>query len=154
MLKKMNKKLFLIILGSVFVGIVLAVVTNSGVKATSDDSFCLSCHDTPEFTEYFEARPHSEVSCISCHGGGLIEDKVKGTTKAISTITGKKDPNNYDAINAKVTDEKCLSCHNLNSTNRSDLTIQSHAVFEQNGLSCTDCHDGASVHGYLKDYSN
>ncbi|OIJ14048.1 hypothetical protein BKP35_07545 [Anaerobacillus arseniciselenatis] len=153
MFKKINKKLFLIILGSVFAGIVIAVVTNTGVKATSSDGFCLSCHDAPEFTEYFEARPHAEVSCISCHGGGFIEDKVKGTTKAFSTITGQKDPNNYSVINATVPDETCLSCHNLDSTNRSDLTRNSHAVFEQNGLSCTDCHDGASVHGYLKDYT-
>ncbi len=155
MFKKINKKLSLIILGSIFVGIVLAVVTNQGVKATSSDGFCLSCHDAPEFVEQFEARSHAEVSCIDCHTKGLVKDKVEGTMKAFSTLAGQVDPNNYDELVSKgISDDKCLSCHNLENENRSQAFLSGHAIYAENNLSCTDCHDGPSIHGYLRDYSN
>ena len=151
MFKNINKKLSLIILASVFIGIVIAVVANQGASATSDDSFCLSCHDVPEFKENFEATPHAQVGCINCHGDGFIKDKVKGASKAFSTITGQLDPNDYSAIKAEVPNDRCLSCHNIDNISRDQGVVTMHEGFVtgESDTACTSCHNVQFFHGDL-----
>ncbi|OIJ08223.1 hypothetical protein BKP35_18005 [Anaerobacillus arseniciselenatis] len=151
MFKNMNKKLMLIILSSVFVGIVLTIVFNTGASATSDDSFCLSCHDVPEFKENFEATPHAQVGCINCHGEGFIKDKVKGTSKAFSTLTGRLDPNDYSAMKAEVSNDRCLSCHTIDNISRDESVVTMHEDFVtgESDTTCTSCHNVQFFHGDL-----
>ncbi len=151
MFKNMNKKLMLIILSSVFVGIVLTIVFNTGASATSDDSFCLSCHDVPEFKDNFDATPHAQVGCINCHGEGFIKDKVKGTSKAFSTLTGRLDPNDYAAMKAEVPNDRCLSCHNIDNISRDQGVVAMHEDFVsgESDTTCVSCHNVQFFHGDL-----
>lgn len=156
MFKKMNKKLFLIILASVFAGIVLAVITNQGVSATTQTSFCLTCHDAPEFSELREARPHAKIDCLSCHGEGFTQDKINGVGHLFSTITGRHDPNNYLDIKTEVPNDKCLTCHNIDNIERERSVLLNHKDFISDGNSCTSggCHNVEFMHGELGDYSS
>ncbi|OIJ15264.1 hypothetical protein BKP35_05295 [Anaerobacillus arseniciselenatis] len=154
MFKNLNKKLTLIILLSVFAGIVLAVVMNSGIKATSSNSFCLNCHDAPEFKANYDLTPHARLDCLDCHGQGFVKDKIGGIGHFFDTVSGKKDPNNYPNMKADVPDEMCLSCHNMNNVNRHPAVISGHEIYRNYDLTCIDCHDSVFMHGRLDDHSN
>lgn len=154
MLKKINKKLFLIVLGSIFIGIVIAVIGSTTISATTETSFCLKCHDAPEFEEFRSERPHGKIDCLDCHGKGFVQDKIGGVKHVLNTVTGRHDPNNYLDITTAVPSEKCLTCHNINNISRSESVITMHEGFVESETKCTQCHDKEFMHGDLGDYSN
>ncbi len=143
-----KKKLWLIILGAVFAGIVISVITNSTTSAMTKSSFCLNCHDAPEFSSSRADTPHANLECLSCHGEGFLKDKVNGVGHLVSTITGKMDPNAYTEYGAEVTNEKCLSCHNIENKKRDGEVVKLHLNIAEKDMTCTRCHDTLFFHGH------
>jgi hypothetical protein len=79
MFKNLNKanKIALIIAGAFIAFVVLPfiswIITDEGIKATSDSTFCVGCHSMDPFDRAHEAdvhggqNAHAVVSCIDCH---------------------------------------------------------------------------------------
>ncbi|MCT8137422.1 NapC/NirT family cytochrome c [Anaerobacillus sp. CMMVII] len=143
-----KKKLWLIILAAVFAGIVISVITVGTTSATTKSSFCLNCHDAPEFSSSMAQTPHGNLECLSCHGEGFVKDKINGVGHLMSTITGKMDPNAYHEYGAEVDSEKCLSCHNIENTKRDSGSVTMHLKVVEKDMSCTRCHDTLFFHGH------
>ncbi|WNF36006.1 NapC/NirT family cytochrome c [Bacillaceae bacterium IKA-2] len=143
-----KKKLWLIILAAIFVGIVISVLTVSTTSATTKTSFCLNCHDAPEFEGSRSDTPHGNLECLSCHGEGFIKDKINGVGHVISTVTGKMNPNSYTEYGAEVTNDSCLSCHNIENSKRSRNIVDRHLEVIENDMECTRCHDTLFFHGH------
>ncbi|UTW70585.1 hypothetical protein KHA80_10395 [Anaerobacillus sp. HL2] len=89
------------------VGIVLTVLVSKD-NATTKDSFCLSCHDAPEFIEQRAITPHGKIGCLECHGDGFLNDKISVSIFGI-LLQVHYYPNNYDEYVTEVPNEKCLS---------------------------------------------
>jgi len=143
-----KKKFWLFILTAVFSGIVISVIAVSTTNATTQSSFCLKCHDVPEFALKKSETPHGNLECLSCHSEGLIKDKVNGVSHLLNTITKKQDPNAYGEYHAEVPNEKCLSCHNIENNKRDSESVNFHLDVIKRDLTCTRCHDTLFFHGH------
>jgi cytochrome c nitrite reductase small subunit len=143
-----KKKLWLLIAAGIFAGIVISVLMVGTTSATTQNSFCLSCHDAPEFLASYSETPHGNLECLSCHGEGYIKDKTNGVGHLINTTTGKQDPNAYHEFGAEVANFKCLSCHLIENTKRDGASITYHLRAIEKEMSCSRCHDTLFFHGH------
>lgn len=110
--------------------------------ATSEPSFCASCHQIKPYVTSWNQSPHKDVKCLYCHEYrgfvGKIESKLRGSNYYYQHITGQY------TITAQGTvfEQNCIACHlgdywNYPKTKRLDMK---HYEFIKGDKSCLQCH--------------
>ncbi len=149
----------LVFLGFVL-GIIVTIGLNYGMKKTSTNEFCESCHVHPQATISWKQGPHFDtksgvaVGCVQCHlpPEGLDYASAKISTGA-RDVYGMifKDTDQIDweakstreAAMAHVYKASCVACHqNLFPSGLSKKGEKAHLHFKQkeDELRCINCH--------------
>jgi cytochrome c-type protein NapC len=160
------------VLSLVFVaGILSAVAFDTGLHATNEMSFCISCHTMQiNFREYqqtihYKNRSGVRAVCSDCHVPKAFLPKMivklMAAKDVYHEIVGTIDtPAKYEAhrwemasrvwARMKATDsQECRSCHALSSM---DLAAQDHSANKRHGRAkaegktCIECHKGIAHH--------
>lgn len=160
----MRKKIFLILLGGVFIGILFSFTLYEGVHRTANDRFCSVCHEMSPMVATYESDVHGgkgktgiKVNCVNCN---LPQDNLVSylATKAKSGVmeVGIHFFGNPDEIdwyknrkNRKdfVYDKGCINCHTTFKTNKaiSKKGLQMHEHYSKlkdtdKRIGCASCH--------------
>jgi len=146
--KKHQRHLLWPLVGAV---VVLCVLGGIGMKTTSSNQFCISCHEmAPEATTW-QVTSHSKISCVSCHAGEGIGNYFKYKLKIASFIVKHFTGGVPEQIVATdpVKTEVCESCHSTArvTTATGDINIP-HDKHLKHDITCTACHGGVS-HAYI-----
>ena len=116
----------------------------AGLHATSEPSFCASCHEMEvPYYQMWQESQHRDVDCISCHvDKGFMPLLEAKTTRSFHDlyahfVTGFETPIHQTH---PVRDQACLTCHpdGRNLPDR-DLGIR-HTPHAEKGVMCQDCH--------------
>jgi nitrate/TMAO reductase-like tetraheme cytochrome c subunit len=128
----------------------------TGLKATSNSSFCATCHEMkPEYYTW-KASTHAEVDCVNCHTQAGTEAKNVATNKAniIADTVSHQPTDNGTPIQmtSDIQNSACEKCHNMATrevTPSGDIIIP-HEKHMAKGIECTQCHSGVA-HGKIAD---
>ncbi|RXJ69542.1 cytochrome C [Halarcobacter ebronensis] len=158
------KKLIFIGIGGVIIGLLLSLVTHTGLHMTSNDKFCVVCHEMRPMVAAYENDVHGgkgkvgiKVSCVSCH---LPEDNLleyiaikarNGLIEGTEHFFGDVDSINWQENRKKrkefVYDKGCINCHTTYKTNSaiSKKGLQMHEHYDSlkntdKKISCASCH--------------
>lgn len=106
---------------------------------------CAGCHNEQAFTQATKASSHADVSCVVCHAGPGIADRVNfGARQAYMMLV----PIIHRDSNVEY-DSRCIACHDdLDDVVFSDGIKIAHETCAV-GSTCTDCH-GRVTHGPLE----
>jgi len=125
----------------------LIVVGGAGLKVTSSDYFCTSCHEMQPENLTFQVTSHSRFSCTTCHVtpgvGNYIQEKFK-----VMGYIGKhftKKSTQPIVSSAPIPNQVCESCHSSmrKVTASGDINIP-HDKHLQHDIACTACHGGVA----------
>lgn len=148
----------------IVVGLLFGWLTYEGMHRTSDDKFCVSCHEMrPMVSSYYNdvhggnGKSGIKVSCVSCH---LPHDNIFNTIYTKAKIGIKEvgihffgNPQDIDWYAKRedkakfVYDEACKSCHTNYQTNTSiskqGLKLHRHynnLAKMDKAVNCVACH--------------
>jgi len=159
----MKKKIWLIGLGGVVLGIILTLAINAFYARTSASDYCMTCHIHPESDSSWKMSKHcinesgTKTDCAECHlpPQGTFDHFKAKTCTGIRDIwaywTKDKEEFDWDSKSdveyAKniVYNESCKECHvNLLPTGITDDGITAHLYYQENetklNLQCISCH--------------
>jgi cytochrome c-type protein NapC len=149
-------------------GMVLLMVADWSLHATSSETFCRSCHemDQTSYHEY-QTSPHDQnrsgvrATCPDCHVPHdmlpKIRRKIAASSEVFHHLTGQIDTvekfeeHRLEMAQSvwrtmKETDSReCRSCHafdRMDLARQSDRGRESHIKAETSGETCIDCHKG------------
>jgi cytochrome c-type protein NapC len=157
-----------LLLAGIVAGMVLLMVADWSLHATSSEAFCRSCHEM-EQTSYreYQTGPHDQnrsgvrATCPDCHVPHdllpKIRRKIAASSEVFHHLTGQIDT--VEAFEEhrremaqsvwramKDTDSReCRSCHafdRMDLARQSDRARDSHVKAETSGETCIDCHKG------------
>jgi cytochrome c-type protein NapC len=151
----------------IIIGIVLAGLFNTGLTATNEMEFCISCHSMQtNFNEYKETVHYKNNSgvratCSDCHVPKSFVPKMVAKVLAAKDvyheIAGTIDtPEKYEAYRWNMAtavwqkleasnSRECRSCHNFDQMafdEQSRMARKKHSAATDNGQTCIDCHKG------------
>jgi len=157
---KKQRKLFNLYTASFVLGMFFFLLINYGIKSTSTNEFCESCHVHPQAIQSWKQGPHVynpsgvKVNCVDCH---LPPSGVERFTAKVST--GLRDAYGYifkdssdfnweekslrESAAYHVYKSACLSCHqNLFPPELSKKGEDAHIYYDQkpDKLRCINCH--------------
>ncbi len=152
-------------------GALFVALSFYAVAATSEDEFCLSCHEMRYVAEqgwmhsaHYVGRAGVVAHCADCHvppgAWSTLKTKIRDGTKDVYVhLFGESDPRKMDwrrlrrLARSKVQDSACLRCHgNLTSQGLGLKAIMAHRQYLR-GLGrrrCLDCHDQGMHGSFLK----
>lgn len=164
MIKRVLKKLFtrqtLYYAAALVIGAFLLLLFQGFVHATSETSFCMSCHEMKDHMRELKASTHwsnrdgYHTECAECHinagFAGMVEAKWKGLHEVVVHFTDnpEKNPekwrNRRTELRKKVVREMpqatCVKCHDLNSMEPSTRNAEkAHSTITPQ-MRCLDCH--------------
>jgi nitrate/TMAO reductase-like tetraheme cytochrome c subunit len=164
-------KLFFIALGGVVIGLLFSLTLYEGLHRTSNDKFCIVCHEMKPMVAAYESDVHGgagksgiKVSCVTCHlphdnviayiatkaRNGLVEGAIHffGNPDAIDWQKNRENRAHF------VKDEGCISCHGnfKTNTNISEQGRKMHAHYAKlqntdKEIGCASCHVEVGHHG-------
>ncbi len=156
-----NKKVWFC-LGGVLLGIILSVGIAQGVKYSSTEEFCSSCHEMKFAYEAWEENAHGPLSgdagackatCVDCHlphDANVVSYLFIKTEAAVKDVIGhvtgpeKFDwAGNLEERNRYTYESSCKRCHKALSNNVMHQKYKSG----ETDKTCIDCHHGIG-HGY------
>ncbi len=163
------------LLGAVFI-----ILSSKGLKLTSTDEFCMSCHVHPHAEDAWLMSTHYDnssgvvVHCVECHlppPGSfyhLQEKAVTGARDVYGMLFKDTDKINWEAkrrLEAAVKhtyEESCKNCHqNLFPRDLSSEGMDAHLNYSNNPdeIHCLNCHlhvghfsEDAGKHGAETDF--
>ncbi|MFW5726157.1 MAG: SUMF1/EgtB/PvdO family nonheme iron enzyme [Bacteroidota bacterium] len=159
--KKGKRKIKRIVLIAFLSGAVFIVLANKGIKYTSTDEFCMSCHVHPHAEDAWRLSSHYDnasgvvVHCVECHLPPpgtlhyLTAKAVTGARDVYGTIFKDPEEINWEAkrrLSAAVRhtyQESCISCHeSLFPRQLSAEGMDAHLYYSNNTetLNCLNCH--------------
>jgi nitrate/TMAO reductase-like tetraheme cytochrome c subunit len=147
--------------------------TAYAIHQENKDSFCASCHTSPETSFYQQsmnaapvtlAASHSQksVRCIDCHSGSGPLGRAAGLAQGAQDLIAYQSGNYHNpaVTTHPLDDASCLKCHNDLTTRRSFnnhfhvFLIQWQNV-DPNAAHCVDCHtshsNGSPQQGFLQE---
>ncbi len=156
-----KKKLALIIIASIGVGLLIAILATDKIVETGHAEFCGSCHEMQGMVKAFDDDVHGGnnkigfvAECTDCHlphnstMGFLIAKGFAGAKDGWSNAT--KDMSKFDwTENRKhrtkfVYDSGCLKCHvklkEKTSANPKALLAHKSYFNQSTKLNCVSCH--------------
>jgi nitrate/TMAO reductase-like tetraheme cytochrome c subunit len=150
-------------------GIGLSAGFLGALKATSTETFCLSCHEmhTPyqELTRsvHYSNEFGIRAGCADCHippgfGPGLIRHLLASTQVWDHALGELDTPARFEAHRLELAQRvwlmlkqddsaECRSCHTsaaMALAKQPPAAAGAHASLVQNGLTCIDCHTGVA----------
>ena len=151
------------LLAGMVVGMAAVLLALAGLRYTSSNSFCISCHVHPGADSTWTLSTHYKnesgvvVHCSECHlpppGLYHLSEKARmGVRDVFSMLfrdTDKIDWLERSALyNARhyTYDSSCIRCHaELYSTGLTDKGVEAHKHYEsqRDQLRCINCHKGA-----------
>jgi formylglycine-generating enzyme required for sulfatase activity/nitrate/TMAO reductase-like tetraheme cytochrome c subunit len=166
------RKFLLWFFPGLLVGILLILGTNKGIKVTSSNDYCVSCHIHPaadaswKRSVHYDTRSGVRTACVDCHlppkGHGYL--KAKATT-GLRDLWGKwtkdsaefkwEDKRRLEVARGYVYEKSCLKCHeNLFPSKLTKAGEDAHLYYTQtkktDELHCINCHLNAGhlIPGY------
>ncbi len=166
------KKIIFIGFVGIFIGLVISWITYEGLHRTSNDKFCVVCHEMRPMVSSYHQDVHGgsgksgiKADCITCHmphdnvfnyiytkaKNGIVEGKIHffGDVDAIDW-----NANRENAREHFVYDEGCLKCHSNYLTNKfiSKQGIKMHKHYASllntsKKIKCASCHVGVGHAG-------
>lgn len=164
MIKNILKKVPLLLIGGVIIGLVLSYTSYETVSRTGTASFCASCHEMAPMRASFDQDVHGgngktgiKAHCVDCH---LPQDNMVNYifTKAKNGISEVNTHffGDVDAIDwhkkreertSFVYDNGCKKCHTNYDTNKkfNPKALQMHKHYKSligtdKQLGCASCH--------------
>lgn len=169
MIKKLisfiKSKIFIIGLAGVFIGLLLSLGTYEGLHRTSNDKFCVICHEMDPMVAAYQNDVHGgkgktgiRVNCVDCHlphdnvlsyimtkaRNGVVEGAIHffGNPKDIDWYKNRENRQHF------VKDEGCISCHPNFETN-GYISKKGHEMHEHYAslkgtdkeIGCASCHN-------------
>ena len=157
-----KKTYFLVALAGLVLGVALMVLLDAGVRKTSTNDYCMSCHVHTDADLAWKQSSHynnpsgTKTDCAACHlppkGQGYYAAKVKTGLKDLWAYW-TKDKDELDFESKKDLDHavkivynaSCKECHvNLFPSGISDDGVIAHLYYEEKekelGLQCISCH--------------
>lgn len=159
-----KSKLFIFGAVGVFIGILFSFGVYEGLHLTSNDKFCVSCHEMRPMVSAYHSDVHGgsgktgiKASCVSCH---LPQNNIFNNIFTKASNGAKEvgihffgDPDSIDWYEMRthrkdfVYDEGCINCHTNYKTNASisEKGRQMHAHYESlldtnKEIGCASCH--------------
>ena len=161
-------------------GIVFWGAFNTGMEATNNLEFCISCHEMRDnvFQEYkktihYTNRSGVRAGCPDCH---VPKDwthkmlrKIQASNELLHKVLGTVDtPEKFDAhrltmakrewARMKASDSReCRNCHafdQMDPEKQKQRARKQHENAQEDGMTCIDCHKGIAhkpVHQGLED---
>lgn len=168
-----KKHYWLLFFAGLIAGIFLLLGLRWGIKATSANDYCASCHVHPQATASWKQGVHYatqsgyHVACVECHlppeGEGYFAEKVKTGARDIwSNWTKDSADFDWEAASAPerasrhVYNSGCLKCHeNLFPAKLTREGSDAHLYYKQmtekgEKIECISCHLNAGH--FMKDY--
>ncbi len=156
---------------------------NAGLEHTNTEEFCSSCHMNDVVPEYrasahYSNRSGVKADCADCH---LPHEfipkwtrKIVASREVFAHLTGKVDTKEkFEAHRLEMAQrewarmkannsQECRNCHNFSDmdfTQQKTVAAKMHAMAEQEGKTCIDCHKGIahqlpSMHGVKSGFSS
>lgn len=172
MLAFLKTRTFRFLVIGVFAGAILLSITAKVFMATSETSFCISCHEMQVLAEqgwmksaHYQNKHGVVAECADCHIEpellGMIWTKTRdGIVDAWVHNTGESDPHQMDwerlekIARSRIRDSSCKRCHeNITPKGAPIKMIIAHRAYDRmNGRKrCVDCHT-SEFHGKFKTY--
>jgi cytochrome c-type protein NapC len=163
--------LLIFVLGFVS-GLVFWGVFSTGLAATNEMEFCISCHEMKdtvykEYTQtvHYSNRTGVRATCSDCHvphelGPKLIR-KLEASQEVWGAITGYIDtPEKFEAHRMELAthewgrmqsrqSQECRNCHNFEAMSgvaQTESNYKRHMQAKADGKTCIDCHKGIAHH--------
>jgi formylglycine-generating enzyme required for sulfatase activity/nitrate/TMAO reductase-like tetraheme cytochrome c subunit len=157
----LRSRVFLGVLMGAVVGGLLFYLGYAGMKATSTNEYCESCHVHPQATSSWKEGKHVKndsgvmVNCIDCHlppeGMDFLVEKAKAGARDLyafyftdtSKIDWEGEKSTLEAAAHFTFDESYTSCHaDLFQLTLSDEGVDAHLHYKKNAdeLLCINCH--------------
>lgn len=156
---------------------------NVGLEHTNTEEFCSSCHMNDVVPEYrasahYSNRSGVKADCADCHVPHEFfpkwKRKIQASTEVLAHYTGKVDTKEkFEAHRLEMAErewarmkannsQECRNCHNFSDmdfTQQKTVAAKMHALAEQEGKTCIDCHKGIahqlpSMHGVKSGFSS
>ncbi|WDI28401.1 NapC/NirT family cytochrome c [Glaesserella parasuis] len=156
---------------------------NAGLEHTNTEEFCSSCHMNDVVPEYrasahYSNRSGVKADCADCH---LPHEfipkwtrKIVASREVFAHLTGKVDTKEkFEAHRLEMAQrewarmkannsQECRNCHNFSDmdfTQQKGVAAKMHAMAEQEGKTCIDCHKGIAhqlpnMHGVKSGFSS
>ncbi|MCT8526347.1 cytochrome C [Glaesserella parasuis] len=156
---------------------------NAGLEHTNTEEFCSSCHMNDVVPEYrasahYSNRSGVKADCADCH---LPHEfipkwtrKIVASREVFAHLTGKVDTKEkFEAHRLEMAQrewarmkannsQECRNCHNfrdMDFTQQKNVAAKMHAMAEQEGKTCIDCHKGIAhqlpnMHGVKSGFSS
>jgi cytochrome c-type protein NapC len=163
------KKIFLVLLCGISIGLAIALLAAEMIERTSDKAFCSSCHSMQAVSRAYTEDVHGGMNtmgfstkCVDCH---LPHDNVFHYVKT-KAYSGAKDvlgelfwAKSFDWISNLQNKEHfvytsgCLKCHDLNAIRYNiPKAFVAHKEFLSGKVtSCLKCHENVG-HKNIKDH--
>ncbi|DAB34008.1 MAG TPA: cytochrome C [Sulfurospirillum sp. UBA12182] len=159
-----KSKLFIFVMAGVFIGLLFSLGMYEGLHRTSNDKFCIVCHEMAPMVASYHSNVHGgagksgiKVACVTCH---LPHDNVlnyiytkakNGVVEGAIHFFGNPDAidwhKNRQRRDEFVVDEGCISCHTNYTTNpnisEKGIKMHKHYVSLQDTdkqIGCASCH--------------
>jgi len=150
------------LMAGIVVGMALLLIGAAGLRYTSSDNFCMSCHVHPRADSTWTLSTHHKntsgvvVHCTECHlpPGGIhhLSEKARmGVRDFYSNWFKDTDKINWDERAALYNahnytyDSSCIRCHaELYSDSLSAKGVKAHKHYESTSdeVYCINCHKG------------
>ncbi len=165
------KKVVVVLLIGLILGLAVSFVTAVVVEKTSTPKFCGSCHTMKPMVKSFNISVHgsnnkhgySVAHCTDCHlphdslAGYLIAKGITGIKDGLIEIGMFKNPDfekKYAEMSSYVYDSGCLKCHtgikNPSAAYKmSEASKYAHKLYwkekkEHKNISCVSCHNDST----------
>lgn len=139
---------------------------NQALEYTNTEQFCSDCHMNDVVPEYRQTIHYSNRSgvkaiCSDCHlpheFGPKWVRKIEAAKEVYAHLTGKVDTKEkFEAHRLEMAErewarmkannsQECRNCHNfedMDFTQQKTVAQQMHAMAQQQGKTCIDCHKG------------
>ncbi|SNR73408.1 cytochrome c3 family protein [Desulfurobacterium atlanticum] len=148
--------------GGLVVGLIISLAVAQGVKYSSTEQFCASCHEMKFAYDAWEENAHGPLSsdagackatCVDCHlphDANVVTYLLVKTKAAVKDVVGHfTGPENFDWVgnleerNRYTYESSCKGCHKVLSDNVMHEKYKKGEIKE----TCIDCHHGVG-HGY------
>ena len=164
MLKKfvdfLRRKILLIIFIGFVIGVLVTILSNKVIEATSTNESCEMCHVHPHATEswkqsvHYDTRVGIHIGCVDCHlppkGQNYLAEKIKASARDVYGLVFKdsadfnwEEKSTLEFAQHHVFQESCVHCHqNLFPLTLTKDGQNAHLYYTQKEkeLLCINCH--------------
>lgn len=106
--------------------------------AAKDPRFCINCHQMDTSYTNWAISPHAEITCVTCHPGGLASDLRHAWLGLVMRVDTIEHP-------AVVDEGACIGCHVEGGEPHwpAVAATAGHQVHHtEHDIRCVDCHGG------------